>query len=748
MLKKKRNIVILMIGILIVLITIIFNYFKNNNKQDLLWQIEGNNKNKQFAIYIEKDNKYIKYEKNTMPEYYKYVYNKSVCKDVNDKEVESKDIIKVNYDNSITVTSSKTIYCEIYFDEEFRGTGYELIESKTANLSSELTGGMHRYQGQASEVDNNYICFGTNNKQDCIDHPDKYMYRIIGIEENGEIKVIKKEALESGIKWWDDYNTDITFLESRINESINGTGFLENTTYVPNGWENKIADHTWHYGDMYNNSEIGARQTGLELYKIETGQKQTGWRKKEADDGSTGGILYTVTNNSTANYGKSFYYSDQSGYHDKTIDSKIYLMYLHDYYLSVSDEANCQYHEGKYSGVCNTGWMHLSQNGTTSLSFNEWTISRYGWDINYGTFSALYVDSSGAVNGTSLSTSKSIRPVFYLKSGIYFEGKGTSEEPYVIKESEAVEYIKNETPKGLSNKISGDMYRYQGQQVDNIENYICFGTSNKETCLDNQDKYMYRIIGIEAGTGRIKVIKKEALDDMYQWWNDHNTDITWPNSIIYQAINGKDFLNNTIYIPNSWKVKISDNSWIYGDMLSDSTVGARQKGSDLYLTETGQKATRWRIKVDANYPGAIEQKVTTSDSSHYGQTFYYIEESGKWNQTSKSKISLMYASDYYLSVSDEANCQLNENKYVLCQTGWIHFEQNNKDVLSERELTMTRYGWNMARGQYSVLSVFSDGFVGSLTEGSKSLVRPTFYINSNIQITSGTGEDTNPFIIE
>ena len=48
--------------------------------------------------------------------------------------------------------------------------------------------------------------------------------------------------------------------------------------------------------------------------------------------------------------------------------------------------------------------------------------------------------------------------------------------------------------------------RYYGTNPDN---YICFGTNNKDTCVNDTDKYMYRIIGMDK-SNRFKLIKKEA----------------------------------------------------------------------------------------------------------------------------------------------------------------------------------------------------------------------------------------------
>jgi len=59
--------------------------------------------------------------------------------------------------------------------------------------------------------------------------------------------------------------------------------------------------------------------------------------------------------------------------------------------------------------------------------------------------------------------------------------------------------------------VYGGMYRYQGTGESTINNYICFGTSDSDECKSDQNKYMYRILGVDVNTNEVKLIKKEAL---------------------------------------------------------------------------------------------------------------------------------------------------------------------------------------------------------------------------------------------
>ena len=126
------------------------------------------------------------------------------------------------------------------------------------------------------------------------------MYRIIGIIPNGKMKLIKKEALNSTVKWWSDYTTDKTWPESLIYTTLNGKNYLLNDTYVPTGWESKIVTHDWYYGDITTSRNY---------------------------DGAT---MYPIEN--------PFGESTASNRFTKTVSAKIGLMYIHDYFTHMQVE--------------------------------------------------------------------------------------------------------------------------------------------------------------------------------------------------------------------------------------------------------------------------------------------------------------------------------------------------------------------------------------------------------------------------
>jgi len=135
-------------------------------------------------------------------------------------------------------------------------------------------------------------------------------------------------------------------------------------------------------------------------------------------------------------------------------------------------------------------------------------------------------------------------------------------------------YLMKRPTQGLNTaeKVAG-YYRYVGNQ-GSVNNYVCFGTDNKDSCLENTDKYMYRIIGIE--NNQLKLIKKEALNSAYAWYSSSYTSNTkWPSSTAYSTLHGSKFYTNTSYVPTDWKDKIAAYDWKYGDYKkTDETATA------------------------------------------------------------------------------------------------------------------------------------------------------------------------------
>ncbi|MBQ7031932.1 MAG: hypothetical protein IJN13_06200 [Bacilli bacterium] len=387
--NKKMCVIVILVLVIIESCTLFLMYKSFSNKNTNLDKVNLNISNaNMFAIMLEQDDGTYKEDTSSTWPTSGYTYNASMsgCIDINGNRIED----ALTYDkenNKASVNTTNTSYCYLYFSipkwcNEDETASECLLRNPTTSLNNtNVEAGMYRYQGTDAM---NYVCFGTTVKSECVGNTDAYMYRIIGIQENGQMKLIKKEALNTGVQWWSDYTTDVTWPNSLIYKHINDTentnNYLNNTTYVPTGWESKIATTSWKYGDTTD----GNNYDGPTKYAIEDS-----WTD--------------------------------------TTPAKIGLMYIHDYYYAYASGGA----PGNYSNAV-TAWIHLSKNDTSAPNSYEWTMSRYGANSS-GKYYVWYVISNGQVNNGTLTRAYSVRPVFYLTSDVEITGgTGTVDDPFII----------------------------------------------------------------------------------------------------------------------------------------------------------------------------------------------------------------------------------------------------------------------------------------------------------------------------
>ena len=280
-------------------------------------------------------------------------------------------------------------------------------------------------------------------------------------------------------------------------------------------------------------------------------------------------------------------------------------------------------------------------------------------------------------------------------------------------------------PAGLSETEIGGMKRFVGYCNANnsgcndiVDNFVCFGYTNESDCKKDvaDNDYIYRIIGI-ASNGEMKLIKNKALDKTYQWWSDHKSDIEWKDSLIYNALNGVDFL---ISLSTDWQNKIATTTWLYGDMGFTDSFLLDNTANEIYKIESG-KAESW---------------------SGYQTEGHKVE---KWTDTASARVGLMYISDYYYSgnILGTTNCYRNP---AVCQESWLHFSRNGTFNPSDSEWTMVRNGLSLF-GDYNAFGVYSNGNMVNNAITASYAVRPVFFLSPETFISSGAGTSSNPFII-
>ena len=235
--------------------------------------------------------------------------------------------------------------------------------------------GMYRFVGTKDQVTNNYICFGTTDKTECLNTPETYMYRIIGITSTKDdtlgipansLKIIKATPSSKSQVWHSNKTSDVKWDDSDMKTYLNET-FLDDAV-----------DNKWKSGEYWKG--------------LITSQK---WYNADQKTKPTATAEPTTS---------------------QTDESKIGLMYGTDYMNA--------------NGASTSNWLFITNGWTSNTAVAEWTLSRYGY--NGSNYYAWYVNTSGYLGNNYLTFTYAVRPVFYLQSEVNLTGQGTVSDPFRI----------------------------------------------------------------------------------------------------------------------------------------------------------------------------------------------------------------------------------------------------------------------------------------------------------------------------
>ena len=406
MMEKNKNILIfLSIGILLI-VSIFFSFNKKEYHELPKVKVRDTVKNKRFALMLEQDNGEYKESTGELPtEGYTFNKEKSGCTDINGKIIDG--ALGYDYETyTILLDTSKTSYCYLYYDIE-PNIKYLRDKDTDNHLTNELTGGMYRYQGiyekdEDGNVTNdvkNYICLGDNccATYECNADTSDNMYRIIGINAKGELKVIKKTSLTNLLAWNANRVSNTEWPDSDLFHQLNDNNEESIYNQLSNNLKKYIISKDWYYGDT-----ILSGYDVNEFYKIEKGLSFTNYYVPFEND-----------------HQESQYKWNQ------TINAPLGMMYIHDFYYSCAD---CD-----IEGQAKNSWLFIINNQVNDeKTDDEWLLSRFGLWHNYYCARCIY-SATAYVHDRSVNTLINVRPVFYLSNEIELTGEGTLENPFQIK---------------------------------------------------------------------------------------------------------------------------------------------------------------------------------------------------------------------------------------------------------------------------------------------------------------------------
>ena len=246
------------------------------------------------------------------------------------------------------------------------------------------------------------------------------LYRIVSIETDGTLKVIRDEKVINSP--WDSRTTETTgprlngnntycqlysdgkyygcnawsavsgtYTNGQFNGTVNQDStikdYLNNTFYntLADETKNIITDHSYNNGGVTQNWGTG---TGMSLAQLTTNQMSNVW------------------------------------------NGKIGLVTVSDWFNATTNASCVHETNGYYNTTAGTAYPCSVNNYLHKTGYWWWTISPYLG----GRRNVFIVHSPGFVNYTTAGdTSGGVRPAFYLKSTINLSGTGTSSDPYKLK---------------------------------------------------------------------------------------------------------------------------------------------------------------------------------------------------------------------------------------------------------------------------------------------------------------------------
>ena len=320
----------------------------------------------------------------------------------------------------------------------------------------------------------------------------------------------------------------------------------------------------------------------------------------------------------------------------------------------------------------------------------------------------VYVKDSNnrdsSVSSTSIKTKSNVKLYNYIKS------------KYTSQGSNGLYYHDS----SLTNGAGDNSYRFAGAS-DQVNNYVCFGSSTTPCPADN----LYRIIGVFGD--KVKLIKSDYATSALL-----GTDGDYKEKYSYDSSNYKG--NNLANIASYNWDKSGTNTWSLSN-LNKTNLNTN------FITNIGAD---WAAKIDmttwkvgGNTMANIGKQ--PAKTAYQNEIVNPVTTNSKDNKTEYSaKIGLMYASDYGFAAAPSA-WTANLNTY------------NGEAIKNVNWMYMGLVEWTISRTADSSISAFRvlyTGYVSNFLVDSLAYgVRPVFNLSSSVNYVSGSGTVTDPIVV-
>ena len=789
--QHKRTLVIALTIIELILIICAIISYNNKTLDKYIFGSSDLKNTNLFAIMIDDGNGgYKESTTDTFPGY-EYFYNqeKSSCMDMAGKPIA--DSLLYNQDTKTAlITVGDTSSCYLYFDNWKSGDSSEgenfaqYLINKGEMWQSGLDGDGYRYAGTNP---NNYVCFGTSDVSECTTNQDKYMYRIIGVfnnSGNNSVKIIKSNYLDSKMKYSsaspkkiESTETIVSSFPIEIFSNLNNTYFLFNKSYdymQNDKWVNIINSdlnttcRTWKFVNQ-------TQYTVIDLYNNKTAEEIFNHEKSYCSAGNYTVTLMNISDFILADGDDGLSYKTNNGVinNDSWITEGGESEWTNTYMGAILiNQVNGIYAASAYGVGGSTKYINsnyeisvrptmflkkdvefMNGDGTLNKPFiisnNIKEIIPINIDINISknVLNISLTKGVGNLNKYCINNKASINDCEWKKisgSSITYEmSKSGKYYVHVIDDAGYIaegsivytfaNYLKD-SGKMWQSGLEGDGYRFVGTGAYNTSstpaNFVCLGTGNKNTCVNNPDKLLYRIIGVFDD--QVKLIKLSSLTEnlsfapgtMFVQTSDQYR--SYSSSRLVSLLNSTTFLTNTDYF-------VSDD---YRDMI-----------------DTNSKTTVTTSTYSSSGPNYYNSLTPSQIYLHENNRSSKTNTKGYWN-THNNKISVLDVSDYVLSLGDTAKSMTSgtyTNRNTL-KTSWLFLGNNMYGSTSGNyttENTTAVYGASSS-SVYSTIYTWTinpSGYIYYTDKASEYATRPVFYLKKNIISRGGSGTLTDPYII-
>ncbi len=379
-------------------------------------------------------------------------------------------------------------------------------------------------------------------------------------------------------------------------------------------------------------------------------------------------------------------------------------IYSNDYVVNKKDNLTMMlekdYNSNQYELATSSEWP------TDGYTFNaELSACKNGSKVSWDSETNRVIVYAGSIDSCYIYFDKEMYSADYIKNTVYTGNDGDNGLYY---------HDGSGLYTNAAQEAGDNSYRYAGA---NPNNYVCFA-SDAETCPNDN---LYRIIGIFGEN--LKLIKHDYANsnmlgtngdykssygslgpyykgnyssvDAYYW--NRNRSNTWSASQLNTVNLNTNYINYLNNINSKWVDMIEQMNWQVGGMADNDTSTTKQ----YYLNETGSSSS---------------------------------------NTTYSAKIGLMYVSDYGYAASP-ANWNLalyNYSSDTNINNNWMYMGLTEWTI--SRGSNNTNYAFIVANSGYiDTREVYANEYTRA--------VRPTFYLKSNVAITSGDGSSSSPYRI-